>query len=148
MRLTVQSDYSLRVLMYLAADPERRATIPEIARAYAISVNHLMKVVHGLAQSGFVETVRGRGGGLKLARPASAISVGEVLRVVEEDFALVECLGSRNACRITGVCRLKRVLLEALQAYMGVLDQWTVADLVARPKPLREILAISGRPPA
>lgn len=142
MRLTVLSDYSLRVLMYLAVDPERRATIEEIAKAYGISENHLMKVVHGLALHGFVTTVRGRGGGLKLSRPAAEITVGAVLRVVEEDYALVECLGTSDTCQITGVCRLKRVLQQALRAYFDVLDEWTLADLVVRPKALADLLAI------
>lgn len=143
MRLTVLSDYSLRVLMYLAVDPERRATIQEIAKAYGISENHLMKVVHGLALHGFVTTVRGRGGGLKLSRPAAEITVGAVLRVVEEDYTLVECLGESDTCQITGVCRLKRVLQLALRAYFEVLDQWTLADLVVRPKALADLLAIA-----
>lgn len=142
MRLTVLSDYSLRVLMYLAAAPGRLATIQQIAASYAISENHLMKVVHGLAQHGFIETVRGRGGGLRLAKPAEAINVGAVLRAMETDFDLVECFGTQDCCRITSVCRLKRVLQQALKAYLDVLDGWTLADLVARPKPLAELLGI------
>jgi Rrf2 family nitric oxide-sensitive transcriptional repressor len=141
MRLTTLSDYSLRVLMFLGASPGRLATIEEIARAYGISENHLMKVVHGLARAGFVETVRGRGGGLRLARPAETITVGAVLRAVEEDFALVECFGTGDTCRITSVCRLKRVLGQALDAYFKVLDEWTLAELVARPKVLLDQLS-------
>ncbi len=136
MRLTTLSDYSLRVLMYLGATPDRLATIEEIARAYGISENHLMKVVHGLARAGFVETLRGRGGGMRLAVPAETITVGAVLRAVEEDFALVECFGTGDTCRITNVCRLKRVLGQALDAYFKVLDEWTLAELVAKPKVL------------
>ncbi len=142
MRLTVLSDYSLRVLMYLAACPERLVTIQEIASAYQISENHLMKVVHGLAKSGFVETVRGRGGGMRLAKPAQNITVGAVLRASEEDFKLVECFGPSDACRITKVCRLKRVFQSALQAYLNELDRWTIAEVVARPKLLLDALAI------
>lgn len=145
MRLTVLSDYSLRVLMYLGARPDRLATIQEIARAYGISENHLMKVVHGLAGHGFVETVRGRGGGLRLGRPAADITVGAVLRAVEDDFALVECLGAEDTCRITNVCRLKRALRQALGAYFHVLDDCTLADLVARPKSLIDQLAVDQR---
>lgn len=141
MRLTVLTDYSLRVLMYLGAAPDRLATIQEIAHAYGISENHLMKVVHGLARHGFVESVRGRGGGLRLGRPATEINVGAVVRAVEYDFALVECLGSEDTCRITNVCRLKRVLRQALEAYFQVLDNTTLADLVARPKSImRELV--------
>ncbi len=141
MRLTVLSDYSLRVLMYLAARPDRVSTIEEIASAYAISENHLMKVVHGLGKSGFVETMRGRGGGLRLARPADKIKVGAVLRLVEDDQALAECFSDNDGCKITDVCRLKRILARALQAYNDELDRWTLADLVARPKVLLDALA-------
>ena len=131
MRLTVMSDYSLRVLMYLGARPAHLATIKEISLAYGISENHLMKVVHRLSQHGFVETLRGRGGGLRLGRPADAMTLGEILRVTEEDFDLVECFGSNDNCRITKVCRLKRALRRALDAYFEELDAWTLADIVA-----------------
>lgn len=141
MRLTVLSDYSLRVLMYLAARPDRLSTIQEIASAYAISENHLMKVVHGLGKTGLVETMRGRGGGMRLARPADKIKVGAVLRLVEEDQTLAECFSEDDGCKITDVCRLKRVLARALQAYNDELDRWTLADLVARPKVLLDALA-------
>lgn len=142
MRLTQLSDYSLRVLMYLGAKPDRLATIQEIAGAYGISDNHLMKVVHRLAQHGFVETVRGRGGGLRLKGQAGDIRLGAVVRAVEEDFRLVECFGSDDTCRITDVCRLKRVLNGALNAFMASLDEWTLADLVHKPKALVDVLAI------
>jgi Rrf2 family nitric oxide-sensitive transcriptional repressor len=145
MRLTQLSDYSLRVLMYLGARPERLATIQEIAAAYSISENHLMKVVHRLAQHGFVETVRGRGGGLRLKGPADGIRLGAVVRAVEEDFRLVECFGSEDTCRITDVCRLKRVLHHALGAFLTSLDEWTLADLVRRPKALADALSMDGR---
>jgi Rrf2 family nitric oxide-sensitive transcriptional repressor len=142
MRLTVLSDYSLRVLMYLGAAPDRLATIQEIAQAYRISENHLMKVVHGLARHGFVATVRGRGGGLRLAKAPEQITVGAVLRAVEDDFALVECFESGDTCRITNVCRLKRALHQALGAYFQVLDNWTLAELVAKPKRLQNELGL------
>lgn len=142
MRLTMLSDYSLRVLMYLGAAPDRLATIEEIARAYGISENHLMKVVHRLGQHGFVETVRGRGGGLRLKGEADKIRLGAVVRAVEEDFRIVECFGSDGCCRITNVCILRHVLDEALDAFLGVLDRWTLAELVARPKALARVLEI------
>jgi Rrf2 family nitric oxide-sensitive transcriptional repressor len=145
MRLTQHSDYSLRVLMYLGARPQRLATIQEIAAAYGVSENHLMKVVHRLAQNGFVETVRGRGGGLRLKGPPEEIRIGTVVRSVEEDFRLVACFGSGNACRITEVCRLKRALSQALGAFLESLDTWTLADLVQKPKALVEALAIPER---
>lgn len=147
MRLTVLSDYSLRVLMYLGARPDRLATIEEIAGAYGISENHLMKVVHRLGQLGFVETLRGRGGGLRLGKPADDMTLGQILRSVEEDFQLVECFGAEDACRITNVCRLKRVLHRALEAYFEVLDEWTLADLVADRKALIGALEHVGQTP-
>ncbi|MBY0561670.1 Rrf2 family transcriptional regulator [Hyphomicrobium sp.] len=140
MRLTVLADYSLRVLMYLGAHPDRLATIDEIAEAYGISANHLMKVVHRLGQLGFVETQRGRGGGLRLGKSAEKVTLGEVLRAVEDDFQLVECFGTGNTCRITDVCRLKRVLHRALEAYFEVLDDWTLADIIANRKALLGVL--------
>ncbi|MDJ1158998.1 Rrf2 family transcriptional regulator [Chelatococcus sp. SYSU_G07232] len=141
MRLTVQSDYALRVLMYAASCPDRLVTIDEIARGYGISENHLMKVVQKLAHAGFLVTVRGRGGGLRLARPAAEITVGAVIRATEEDFALVECFGSGNRCRLTPICRLKPVLGEAIAAYLSVLDRSRLSDLVALPRRLDAFLA-------
>jgi Rrf2 family nitric oxide-sensitive transcriptional repressor len=146
MRLTYLTDYSLRVLMYVGAVPDRLVTIQEIAQGYGISENHLMKVVHGLAQHGFIETVRGRGGGFRLARSASDITVGAVIRAVEEDFALVECFRTDNTCRITEVCRLKRALQKALGAYFEVLENCTLADLVGKPKSILNELAPPGAP--
>lgn len=136
MRLTVHSDYSLRVLMYLAAFPNRLATIEQIATAYGISQHHIMKVVQRLAHHGFIETLRGRSGGIRLAKTADAITVGAVLRTTEEDFYLVECFRDEDSCCITPVCRLKGALRDALGAYLEVLDEWTLAQLVASPKRL------------
>lgn len=145
MRLTQLSDYSLRVLMYLGAKPQGLATIQEIASAYGISENHLMKVVHRLAQNGFVETVRGRGGGLRLKGDAEGIRLGAVVRAMEEDFRIVECFGEDNTCRITGACRLRMILDGALGAFLESLDAWTLADLVRKPKALAEALSINSR---
>jgi Rrf2 family nitric oxide-sensitive transcriptional repressor len=142
MQLTLSSDYALRVLMYLALAPDRLATIDEIARSYGISSNHLMKVVHGLALRGYIETVRGRSGGMRLARPAEDITVGAVLRDTEENFALVACMGDEDACRITRICRLRQALGQALDAYFEVLDGWTLANLVASPQRLRSVLSV------
>jgi Rrf2 family nitric oxide-sensitive transcriptional repressor len=144
MRLTAFSDYTLRVLMVLALEPERRATIPEIAAAYGISENHLMKVVQKLAQSGLVESVRGRNGGIRLAVAPEAIRVGEVVRRAEGDAPIVECLTSPHACRIGGVCKLQTVLVEGIDALYERLDRYTLADLVRRPKPM--LAALSRRP--
>jgi Rrf2 family nitric oxide-sensitive transcriptional repressor len=133
MRLSTFSDYCLRVLMYLGAHPERRATIAEIAAAHGISENHLMKVVHQLGRAGFIDTVRGKGGGMRLGRAPGDIGIGEVLRQTESDFALAECLGAGSACRIESACQLRTVLDEALAAMFLVLDGYTLADLLERP---------------
>ena len=141
MRLTVFSDYSLRVLMYLALDRKPRVTILEIAAAYGISENHLMKVVHQLARAGVVESVRGKGGGIRLARAPEDIRLGEVVRVSEGDAPIVECLsGNPNACRISASCRLKGVLVEAFDALYAALDEYTLADLVEKPRALTQVL--------
>jgi Rrf2 family nitric oxide-sensitive transcriptional repressor len=144
-QLTSYSDYSLRVLMYLALEPERLVTIEDIARAYGISKSHLMKVVHQLGRRGYVETVRGRRGGLRLARPPEKIRVGEVVRATEENMALVECFeAGAGQCVIEAACGLRAVLHEALDAFLGVLDRYTLADLVARRrKPLARLLEAS-----
>lgn len=139
MRLTVQSDYALRTLMYLAAAGPRRATIGEIAGAYGISRAHLMVIVHRLGEAGLLANERGRGGGIRLARPASQIRVGEVLRTVEPAFLPAECFDpENNLCRITERCRLRHVFGEALEAWFAVLDRYTLADLVRR----RRILSL------
>lgn len=145
MQLTRYSDYSLRVLIYLALDPERLVTIEDIARSYDISKAHLMKVVHQLGLRGYVETVRGRGGGLRLARGPEEISVGEVVRSTEENMDLVECFDPASSqCAIEAACGLRSVLHEALAAFLAVLDRYTIADLVARRrKPLARLLQAS-----
>jgi Rrf2 family transcriptional regulator, nitric oxide-sensitive transcriptional repressor len=139
MRLTTFSDYTLRVLMYLALHPSRFVTIPEIALAFGVSTNHLMKVVQQLAAAGDVVTLRGPHGGLRLGRPANAISVGSVIRASEPDMALTPC----PECVIQPACGLTGVLDQALAAFMAVLDAYTVADLVGRRNTLVELL---GRP--
>lgn len=142
MRLTTFTDYTLRVLMYLAIDPERRATIPEIAGAYGISENHLMKVVHRLAGSGLIESVRGKGGGVRLLRPAAEIRLGQVIRAAEGDVAIVECFSPEsNACRITPACRLKGILAEGFGALYRTLDNYTLADLAVNRDELGHLLA-------
>lgn len=145
MRLTLHTDYALRVLMHLALAPERLVTISEVAANFSISRNHLVKVAHELGQAGFVETMRGRGGGLRLARPPEEIAIGDVVRAMEEDFRIVECFDrDANSCCIAPACRLKRLLKEALDAWAAVLDGATLADLVERPAPLRRLLALTA----
>lgn len=149
MRLTTFSDYTFRVLIYLGAVPGGLATIEAIASAYGISSNHLMKVVHHLARLGYIETVRGKGGGMRLARPPEKINVGDVLRATEDSFALVECQQEGDSeCRIERACVLKHALEEAVGAFLGVLDGYTLADLVKPARSLEKVLVIKRRPAA
>jgi len=143
LRLTTFSDYSLRVLMYLGVHDARLATVGEIAAAYGVSENHLVKVVHYLAQQGYIETLRGKGGGMRLARSPAKINVGEVVRGAEESLTLVECFDkATSGCRIEDACLLKGVLGRAMDAFFVVLDRHTLADLLM-PKPrLARILLV------
>jgi len=129
MKLTTFTDYSLRVLIYVAVRPQRRATIAEIAASFGISQNHLMKVVQMLAHHGWLATTRGKKGGLALAVPAERIRVGEVVRATEGELVPVECFDGH--CTIAGTCRLRGVIGEAFRALFAVLDSYTLADLVA-----------------
>lgn len=130
MRLTSYTDYTLRTLIYLALCPNRLATIATIAESYGISENHLMKVVHRLGLEGYVETVRGRNGGMRLAKLPEDINVGKVVRRMEPDMELVACFGASSACTIQPSCVLKGALVEALDAFLAVLDRYTLADLI------------------
>ena len=141
MKLTTFSDYSLRVLMYLALNRERLATIPEIAAAYDISENHLMKVVHQLARSGVIESVRGKGGGVRLALAPEDIRLGGIVRASEGSAPIVECLSDEvSSCRIAPACRLTAVLSRAFDALYATLDEYTLADLVQSPRGLKVLL--------
>jgi Rrf2 family nitric oxide-sensitive transcriptional repressor len=134
MRLTDFSDYALRLLMYAAARRDRLITIEETARINGISRAHLMKVANQLTRAGFLRAVRGRSGGLVLARAPELIGLGDVLRATEPDFALVQCFRPDNSCRITSRCRLRGVLGEALAAFSETLDRYTLADLLLSPE--------------
>ena len=141
MRLTTFSDYTLRTLMYLALDPGKLATIPAIAAAYGISENHLMKVVQHLVRQGIVQSTRGKGGGIRLARPPEKIRLGEVVRSSEGNAPIVECLGhDPGVCCIVPVCRLKGILVGVFDALYDALDEHTLADLVGRRRGLAQIL--------
>lgn len=129
MRLTLHTDYALRLMIYLSENPERHCSISEVSRAYGISHNHLMKVAHGLVKAGFVTSVRGRTGGLLLARPANEIAVGAIVRQTEEGFDLVDC----STCIIAPGCGLKGLLGQATGAFLAVLDSCTLADLTNSP---------------
>jgi Rrf2 family nitric oxide-sensitive transcriptional repressor len=145
MRLTVYTDYALRLLMYLALKDDGLATIEEVAQSYGISKNHLMKVAHQLGVAGYVETVRGRRGGLRLAKPATTIGLGEVVRHCEPDMALVMCFEPINGdCRILPHCVLRRALEKARAAFSEALDKYTLGDLV---KPRAALQAMLSIPP-
>ncbi|MBA5638417.1 Rrf2 family transcriptional regulator [Duganella sp. LX20W] len=134
MRLTAYTDYTLRTLIHLAGQPGRLVTIQDIASQHGISKNHLMKVVYQLGLTGLVQTVRGRNGGLRLAKAPEDISVGAVVRHTENDFYMAACFdAAREVCPYASCCGLKGLLGQATAAYLGVLDRATLADLVAMP---------------
>lgn len=145
MRLTRFTDYALRVLMLLGITNDRLVTIDEAGERYGISTNHLMKVVHRLGTRGYIETVRGKGGGMRLARPPESIRLGDVVRDFEEDMALVECFNeASNTCPIEPDCRLQGVLRSSLRAFLGTLDEHTLADLVKPRRKLRVLLDVTA----
>jgi Rrf2 family nitric oxide-sensitive transcriptional repressor len=128
MHLTRFTDYGLRTLIYLALRPDDLASIAEISGAYRISENHMIKVVHHLGQARLIETTRGRNGGMKLARPAADIGLGDVVRATEPSLALVACQAG-EPCAIGGVCCLQGIMDEAQKAMLAVLDRYTLADV-------------------
>jgi Rrf2 family nitric oxide-sensitive transcriptional repressor len=129
MRLTLYTDYSLRVLLYLAHKKDQTVTITELADFYHISRNHLVKVVHNLGIQGYIHTTRGKNGGLRLERPANEIVIGDVVRKMEPDFELLECFNvATDHCVITNSCALKSVLIRARDDFLATLDLYTVAD--------------------
>ncbi len=130
MRLTTMTDYAMRLLMYVAQQPDRLCTIAEVAKAYDISETHLMKITHQLGLNGWLETVRGKGGGMRLAAVPADISLGAVVRSIEPDFYLVECLTRDTTCSLAGQCKLTGIMSGALQSMMQYLDAYTLADLL------------------
>jgi Rrf2 family transcriptional regulator, nitric oxide-sensitive transcriptional repressor len=149
MRLTAYTDYALRLLMYLAVKDDGLATIAEVAHSYGISKNHLMKVAHQLGVAGYIETVRGRRGGLRLAKPAKAIGLGEIVRHTEPDMAIVMCFEPVNAdCAVLPYCVLRKALERARAAFTEVLDGYTLGDLVKPRASLRAMLSIESDKPA
>jgi Rrf2 family nitric oxide-sensitive transcriptional repressor len=139
MRFTVFTDYTFRVLIYLALEPGRRVTINDIAEIYGISKNHLMKVANLLANEGIVMATRGPKGGLELSRKADEIMVRDILHLTEDGFNLVECFGPDNQCKITPACGLKSVLSEALDAFNDVLDNYSILDLAKQTTQLKKL---------
>jgi Rrf2 family nitric oxide-sensitive transcriptional repressor len=143
MQLTLYTDYSLRVLVYLAV-AGRSVTVSEVAERYGISRNHLVKVAHHLGKVGYVHTERGRHGGIRLARPAEAINLGQVVRDTEPNFNLVECFDmAENQCVLAPACQLKRVLVEAERAFMASLDRYSLADVAGNAATLRALLGVA-----
>ena len=136
MKLTLFTDYAVRVLLYLGARPERLCSIAEVAQAYRVSHNHLMKVVNQLARQGYVESVRGRAGGIRLGRAPEAINLGRLIRDTEDGFELVAC----GNCVVAPACGVTGVLGEALAAFLAVLDRYTLADMLDRRQDLRKLL--------
>jgi Rrf2 family nitric oxide-sensitive transcriptional repressor len=134
MRLTNFSDYALRMLMYAASADGRLFTIEEVARSFAISKTHLNKVANTLTRGGHLKAVRGRSGGLMLGRPPEAIRIGDVIRLTEPDFALVECFATGNQCVLTRSCKLSGMLGEAMASFLGTLDRYTLADIMLTPQ--------------
>ena len=132
MRVTRYTDYSLRVLIFVALKKEEQSTIGEIAEHYQISKNHLMKVVQALNANGYLIAVRGKNGGLRLNGEPADINIGNLVRETEQDLPLVECFGEENECVITPACELKTIFAEALDGFLGVLDQYTLADLIPK----------------
>ena len=146
MRLTTFSDYSLRVLIYLGVHEGELATVGRIAAAYGVSANHLTKVVHFLGQNGYVETTRGKGGGMRLGRAPEKINLGELLRKTEDNRNLVECFNEETSdCRIEASCALRGVLGRALAAFFRALDPYTLADLLRSKSKLAKLLVLSDR---
>jgi len=147
MRLTLHTDYALRLLMLLAAEPGELRTIAGVAQRHGISRHQLVKVTQVLVHAGILRGQRGRGGGLALARPPAQIGLGDVLRATEEDFALADCFQGEGAgCLIAGACGLQSPLAEALKAFLDTLDRYSLADLVSHPQRtarMRRRLALS-----
>lgn len=143
MRMTLHTDYALRMLIYLAMRPERICTVGDVAEAYHLSRNHLLKVALNLRKLGLIATARGRSGGIRIAKAPREINIGTLVRATEEDFGLVECLQAGGGlCVISPACRLKGMFGEALSAYLAVLDRYTLADIVRDRTALASLLEI------
>ena len=145
MKHTRHADLALRVLMYLRVAPGRRGSIADIAAAHRVSHTHLDKVVRRMGDADLVTTVRGRGGGVQLTRDPSTITVGDVMRAMEDDFAVVECLGPARYCQVAGVCGARSVFARALNSYFSVLDGATLDEIAMNDQGLRGALGLTGK---
>ena len=143
MRLTFSTDYALRLLMLVGLEIDRLVTIEEVADRFGISKNHLMKVAYQLAQAGYLQTVRGRNGGLRLGKASSQIVIGEVVRKIEPDFAVVKCENPGGYCRIARCCILRSAIREAVHAFLEKLDEYTLEDLLRPKTKLRRLLGVN-----
>ncbi len=146
MRLTLHTDYALRMLIYMATRPDGLCTVSDVAEAYGLSRNHLLKVAQTLRDIGLIETTRGRAGGIRLARAPEAIGIGALVRATEEAFSLAECMQAKgdSCCAISPACRLKGMLHEALAAFLAVLDRYTLADIVRNRAALGPLLGLGA----
>ena len=136
MQLTQFTDYSLRTLMYLAEHPDKLCTIGEIAQWYGISKPHLVKVAHNLVKLDYIKSTQGKGGGISLNKPLSEINIGRIVRDTEPNFHMVECFDKENnTCKITNNCKLKHVLHDATQSFLGMLDEHTLESVCSNSKP-------------
>lgn len=143
--MTLHTDYALRMLIFLAVSKDEPRTVNDVAERYSLSRNHLLKVALNLKKIGLVVTTRGRLGGIRLARAPDRINIGDLVRQVEDDFALVECMKAEGgSCRISPACRLKGVVREALDAYLAVFDKYSLADLITNDAALKTLLDIAG----
>jgi len=144
MHLTSYSDYAMRILIYLGSHPDRPlVSVREISDTFHTSYHHIGKITFNLSKLGILETVRGRNGGIRLAKSPLDINLGAVLRMTEENFHLVECFHEdRNTCKISPSCHLKHILHEALEAYLTVMDSYTLADVLTNAKTLRKLMAL------
>ena len=148
MQLTRYTDYSLRVLAYLSQKNDHAVTISEIANYYDISRNHLVKVVHHLASTGFIKTTRGKGGGIRLAHKPESIIIGDVVRQTEPHFDIVECFNHENQpCVIEPLCALKNSLYEASKSFLAVLDKYTLADAIKKDSSTTQVVTFSNNLP-
>jgi Rrf2 family nitric oxide-sensitive transcriptional repressor len=140
MRLTLHADYSLRVLMYAGLKGDELSTIAEVSERFDISKSHVMKVVHELGQLGYIETVQGKNGGFRLLRKPNQINIGAVVRDTEQELGVIGCLQQSDYCRIQPACVLRRALAEAMQAFLAVLDDYSLEDLIRPGRPLYKLL--------
>jgi len=143
MQLTLHTDYALRVLIYLKSHEPQAASVGKIAQAYGISQNHLAKVAQQLVQHRWVRSTRGRGGGLSITAAADTVTIGDVVRALETNRSVVECLGGHSTCPIEPACGLKRAMRQATEAFLASLDQYVLSDLIRSPKRMRALLTVA-----